>query len=282
MAAAWLYGMHEDDIPLSSDSDMGEACASGGGIAPDQPRSILDEHACITYFADGATAPSVAAVARGAAAPPLARTHTQYAVRLRLDMSAGCGGTIWPAAEVLGAYIASMPQRHAPRRAPDSALDGHPWRHKTVVELGSGTGLLGFFVAKIGCRCATWITDQGPMLPLMHENLALNPDCVDACHVEELNWGEPLSARVPAHPDVLLLADCVYRESAFQPLVDTMCMMATRTTEILFCYHKRRRADKQFFALLKKHFCWDDVDDDDAVRRIAYNRDGTHLYRMWG
>ncbi|KOS16129.1 hypothetical protein Malapachy_3189 [Malassezia pachydermatis] len=172
-----------------------------------------------------------------------------------------------------------MPSRYAPD-ASDLALTQHPWRGKTIVELGSGTGLIGFLVAKLGVGCTTWITDQIPMLPLMEENAALNPDMVDPCHVAELNWGEPVPADVPAKPDVILMADCVYREEAFQPLVDTLCMMATATTEILFCYHKRRRADKRFFGLLKKHFHYDNVSDDNEVRRKAYQTSGTFLMRF--
>lgn len=96
------------------------------------------------------------------------------------------------------------------------------------------------------------------MLELMRQNLELNSD-MDPCEVEELNWGEPIPESVPAKPDVLLLAgeyqrrrhaitessltfrnfslsptvDCVYLETAFQPLVDTMVDLSTRDTEIL-------------------------------------------------
>lgn len=38
-----------------------------------------------------------------------------------------------------------------------------------------------------------------------------------------------------------------------------MCLLASETTEILLCYKKRRKADKRFFHLLKRHFDWEDV-----------------------
>ena len=53
--------------------------------------------------------------------------------------------------------------------------------------------------------------------------------------------GQPLPPTVPHKPHVLLLADCVYLEVAFQPLVDTMADLSTPDTEILFCYQKRRK-----------------------------------------
>lgn len=120
------------------------------------------------------------------------------------------------------------------------------------------------------------------MLSLMSRNLSLNaPSLLDPCHIAELNWGIlPLPTTVPSKPDVLLLADCVYLEVAFQPLVDTMVAMSTKETEILFCYMKRRKADKRFFTLLRKRFEFVDVEDDDEVRTEAYRRQGLRFYRI--
>ena len=74
------------------------------------------------------------------------------------------------------------------------------------------------------------------MMALMQMNLILNEDLSSRCIVAELNWGEAIPEGIPAQPDVLLLADCVYLEVAFQPLVDTMKAMSTRETEILVRY----------------------------------------------
>lgn len=279
-ATLWLFGTHEDDVPITPPLEETE------DIVPDQIPSILDQRARIVYSSEPNVEPRVEieeeSVMTSAIVPkaddPASKPH-EYPIYLKMDMTSGCGGKIWPAAEVLGAYIASMPSRYAPD-APDLALAQHPWHGKTVVELGSGTGLIGFLVAKLGVGCTTWITDQVPMLPLMEENAALNPDMIDVCHVAELNWGERVPDGIPSKPDVVLLADCVYREEAFQPLVDTLCMLSSPNTEILFCYHKRRRADKRFFTMLKRHFKYRHVDDDDTQRRRAYQTNGTFLMRF--
>ncbi|PWY99776.1 hypothetical protein BCV70DRAFT_200689 [Testicularia cyperi] len=253
------------------------------------------------------------------------KAQEYWDVTLKLDMTTGCGGKIWPAAEVLGQYIASRyssPSSPTSLSTPKSTSNStstststsekegvvtekekrtYDWRGKTIVELGSGTGLVGFLVSKLGLGCRVWVTDQIPMLALMRENLTLNPFPPvpgETCVVEELNWGEPLppapspsassalnsnsnSTQVPPKPDVLLLADCVYLESAFQPLVDTMVELSSKDTEILFCYQKRRKADKRFFGLLKKHFTFHDVDDDDPARTLTYRRQGTQLLRVY-
>ncbi|EPQ29388.1 uncharacterized protein PFL1_03143 [Pseudozyma flocculosa PF-1] len=268
--------------------------ATDFSIVPVQRDSIINQRVTIRYYTDASVAP----ITFDPASPPPAsptttatvegdgegqRGRAWYDVVLTLDMTEGCGGKIWPAAEVLGAYIAS---KHAPAASSSSyssaeSTTSSGWKGKTVVELGSGTGLVGFLVAKMGLGCRVWVTDQIPMLPLMTSNHALNQaEMVDPCLVEELNWGQPLPATVPHKPDVLLLADCVYLEVAFQPLVDTMLALSGPSTEILFCYQKRRKADKRFFNLLKRHFTFADVQDDDEQRTRAYRRQGTQLLRV--
>ncbi len=132
----------------------------------------------------------------------------------------GVWGKIWPAAEVLGAYIAgrysSSPSSPAKRNG-DFNNYNFDWRGKRIIELGSGTGLVGYLVHAFHLPgCQVWVTDQDVMLPLMRENLALNfplspnstsstPSSDDGfCKVDELNWGEPLPPSIPP-PDVLLL-----------------------------------------------------------------------------
>lgn len=190
MDAPWLFGRADDSPPPSPDLEP----AQGDELIPEQIPSILGQRAVITYFCDGARAP-VTTVERQDAPLPPARPDA-YAICLTLDMTSGCGGTIWPAAEVLGAYIASMMTRT------HTTPDTHPWRGKTIVELGSGTGLIGFLVAQIGCGATTWITDQVPMLPLMDSNTQLNKErMVDACHVAELNWYVLLLAHAQGRAD---------------------------------------------------------------------------------
>ena len=124
-----LFGVHEDDLPMSPDLEPTE------DIVPEQIPSILDQRACIVY----STAPDVEPrVVSTRDLESDTQAQQEYRIHLRLDMTNGCGGKIWPAAEVLGAYIASMPSRYAPH-ATDLALAQHPWRGKTVVELGSGS-----------------------------------------------------------------------------------------------------------------------------------------------
>ncbi|EJD01274.1 uncharacterized protein FOMMEDRAFT_110963 [Fomitiporia mediterranea MF3/22] len=186
-------------------------------------------------------------------------------VSLRVDASPGCGGIAWPAGEVLSRYIA---------RRPRSSLLG-----KNVIELGSGTGLVGLVAASSGAS-RVWITDQAPMLDIMRENVTLN-GLGDTTHVVEYNWGFPKPDALPSRADLILAADCVYFEPAFPLLVATLCDLVPvcgSCTEVLFCYKKRRKADKRFFTLLKKHFEWKQVDDDPDFS--IYSRDAISLLSL--
>lgn len=83
---------------------------------------------------------------------------------------------------------------------------------------------------------------------------------------------------MPEH-DIILAADCVYFEPAFPLLAQTLVdLVPDQSVEILFCYKKRRKADKRFFALLKKHFMWNEVLDDQ--NRLDYSREAISLLRL--
>ncbi|KAJ4472180.1 putative methyltransferase-domain-containing protein [Lentinula aciculospora] len=180
-------------------------------------------------------------------------------INLRVDASPGCGGIVWPAGQILSNYLI---------RKGSKFLQG-----KRIVELGSGTGLVGLIAAKLG-GSRVWITDQAPLLDIMQQNLSMNR-LQHNCAVAELDWGTSIPATIPL-PDVILAADCVYFEPAFPLLVRTLDALATENTQILFCYKKR--ADKRFFGVLKKRFTWAEVMDD--PNRDIYSRESITLIKL--
>lgn len=181
-------------------------------------------------------------------------------IKLWIDASPGCGGRAWPAGEVLSRYLI--------------ATRAASLRKKRVVELGSGTGLVGLVAGLLGANVD--VTDQAQLLPLMRKNVALNGLEANV-RVTELDWAKPVPQDMRG-PDLLLAADCVYFEPAFPLLCTTLCNIVAQHTEILFCYKKRRKADKRFFALLKKDFDWTHVDDDPDQH--VYSKDAIYLLRL--
>ncbi|KAM6495633.1 putative methyltransferase domain containing protein [Amanita muscaria] len=190
------------------------------------------------------------------------KDQESISISLYIDASPGCGGIAWPAGQILSNYIAKK----------GTAFLGD----KVVVELGSGTGLVGLVAAKVGAK--VWITDQAPLLDIMRRNVEMNL-LQPSVNVAELNWGAGLPPGNIPRPDIILAADCVYFEPAFPLLVQTLDDLSDSSTEILFCYKKRRKADKRFFVFLKKHFSWEDVKDDPD--KIIYNREAISLLRLY-
>ncbi|KAJ3936938.1 MAG: putative methyltransferase-domain-containing protein [Lentinula lateritia] len=187
------------------------------------------------------------------------KAKAMISISIRVDASPGCGGIVWPAGQILSNYLINKGSNF---------LQG-----KCVVELGSGTGLVGLIAAKLGAS-KVWITDQAPLLDIMQQNLSMNSlQC--NCVVAELDWGTSIPAAIPS-PDVILAADCVYFEPAFPLLVQTLDALATERTQVFFCYKKR--ADKRFFGLLKKKFTWAEIMDD--PNRNIYNRESITLIKL--
>ncbi|KAG6897221.1 hypothetical protein C0992_003419 [Termitomyces sp. T32_za158] len=177
----------------------------------------------------------------------LQHPHIKTEIALAVDASPGCGGIAWPAGEVLSSYLV--------KRGPDFV------HGRSILELGSGTGLVGLVAAKLQLqktaptRAQTpnvWITDQASL---------------------------PSSFPMP---DLVLAADCVYFEPAFPLLVQTLCdlvdVAGRKEPEVLFCYKKRRKADKRFFSILGKAFIWNEVMDDPD--RVTYSREAITLLRL--
>lgn len=131
--------------------------SSSKALIPEQRSSIINQRAIIRYYRDLGREPRLLGdekeqeqkqqelMVKGDEPPAAER----YDVSLLLDVSTGCGGKIWPAAQVLGQYLAGKMEVLAEK-----------WKGKTVVELGSGTGLVGFLLAKMGVGAETWVTDQ--------------------------------------------------------------------------------------------------------------------------
>ena len=99
--------------------------------------------------------------------PPAEQTHPSLVhILLRVDASPGCGGIAWPAGEVFQysspLFLAFSTPPHSlfkkvlanylARRGPDALA------RLSVLELGSGTGLVGLVAAKLGALVC--ITDQ--------------------------------------------------------------------------------------------------------------------------
>lgn len=108
----------------------------------------------------------------------------------------------------------------------------------------------------------------------MAQNIHLN-GVSDRVQAEVYDWGSSRPEAIPAHPDVILAADCVYFEPAFPLLLQTLSDLIGPNTVCYFCFKRRRRADMNFVKALKKQFLVEPVLDDPD--REVYARENISL-----
>lgn len=110
------------------------------------------------------------------------------------------------------------------------------FENKSILELGSGTGLTGIVAAKQCALSRITLTDcHSQVLRLLEENVALNGCRRDTVRVLHLNWDSPSLDNVDGlspPPDYVLAADVVYDETIFQPLVNVLTLLSSRNSRI--------------------------------------------------
>jgi len=182
-----------------------------------------------------------------------------FEVRLVQRKIKGIAHQLWPAATHLCRYI------DANLDTVFSAYGG--LENCRAIELGAGIGLVGVYLAALGCKRVV-LTDLPEAMELLQTNSGVN-DCAGAAAAMPLCWGNAseteaaLSAALPAESDapppplLIVAADCVYWESLFEPLVDTLCELCLRNSRsrgarVLMSHVRRWRRDAKFFKLCCK------------------------------
>lgn len=100
-------------------------------------------------------------------------------------------------------------------------LDENLFAGKSIVEVGSGSGIVGSSLALLGARCV--LTDQAPVMDLLRVNLNQNLPGRLQEHVElkEFMWGSEISSLLSADSplDFVIGSDLIYAHEGIPPLV---------------------------------------------------------------
>ncbi|XP_064420778.1 protein-lysine methyltransferase METTL21D isoform X2 [Latimeria chalumnae] len=153
------------------------------------------------------------------------------------------GCVVWDAALVLCKYLETK-QFNRKRR--------HAFLKKSVIELGSGTGVVGLMAATLGANVT--LTDLPDLQDLLKINITENKHLITgSVQAKVLKWGENMSEFLPA-PDYVLMADCIYYEESLIPLVKTLKDLTGPETCIICCYEQRTMGknpeiEKKFFEI---------------------------------
>jgi len=99
--------------------------------------------------------------------------------------SIGTGGSVWLPSVVMWWWL--LEDQKSPY-GPVSSAVGHLEKHRHVLELGSGLGVVGVALASFGFECVT-LTDIEKQLPLMKSNVELNVADLTTVRFASHVWG---------------------------------------------------------------------------------------------
>ncbi|KAI8140725.1 putative methyltransferase-domain-containing protein [Fennellomyces sp. T-0311] len=204
------------------------------------------------------------------------------------------GGYIWLTAIVFCTYLESLTTKRK----------RHDWiqmdRSKRWVELGSGVGLIGIMLAKLGIEEVV-ITDIPELVDIMERNVEANELRVrslsgrrknDAEHdhavvVEPLLWNDTEAiAHIQSAGaiDYLVACDCIYSEASAVDLVLTMDALATDQTSVICVSEVRNQAaQEKFMAQAQELFTVEEVAPhawQDKASKVAFN-ETLKMYKMY-
>lgn len=133
---------------------------------------------------------------------------------------------------------------------------------KEILELGSGTGLLGFLLGKIISGSRIILSDcHDSVLRLLHENHQINFASTSNNSIEilDLPWEtfeQSLLVNRNISPDFILAADVIYDDTLFEPLVRTINeifqLKQNDVRLILACTVRNHKTLQKFLEMLSK------------------------------
>lgn len=177
---------------------------------------------------------------------------------IRQFPSQGISFKIWAAANTLVTLLEQF--HHQPNDSPLSFVFDSHCPTLRILELGSGTGLVGIAAAAILSAKVT-ITDLPNVLPNLSFNtkanssvLLLNNGTVD---VKSLRWGEieDMSC-IGKDFNFILGSDLVYHDNLYEPLLKTLQFYLGDNSDTVFVMAHSRRWKKEsaFFKKARKMF----------------------------
>lgn len=180
------------------------------------------------------------------------------------DSSFGHGGSIWDGALVLVKYFEKNYEKLR------SKFD---FSNKTIVELGSGTGICGIIFSEFAPK-AIYLTDLQYLFPLMNENIKLNKKFLQSeIFVEELIWGEKSYEKIDEifknntnGVDFLIFSDLIDSSGIYlEDLMKTIeyCFIKNPKLVIFNCYtiHKKKTVDSFIELLNQKKINFNEIDN---------------------
>lgn len=183
-------------------------------------------------------------------------------VVIRQLPSQGLSFQLWPAATSLFSLL-DLHRSH-PSTSPlsPSLSSPSPRCRLRILELGSGTGLVGI-TAALTLSADVTVTDLPHVLPNLEFNARANSDVLarhgGSVEVAALCWGEvdQMEGLVGREYDLVLGSDVVYHDHLYDPLLRTLgffLVKGRRRTVFVMAHLRRWKKEAVFFKRARKTF----------------------------
>ncbi|XP_043694993.1 protein-lysine methyltransferase METTL21D-like [Telopea speciosissima] len=175
--------------------------------------------------------------------------------------SQGIPFKLWPAAKSLVTLLDNyqLQPSSSPLTQIFSAFSNVSQHNRLrILELGSGTGLVGITAAAILGANVT-LTDLPNVVPNLQSNVDANCNTLTlnggSINVVTLRWGEAEDMESIGHEfDLLLASDVVYHDHLFDPLLKTLQFYLRNNTGFVMAHLKRWKKESVFFKKARKLF----------------------------
>ena len=155
-------------------------------------------------------------------------------VKIEQEGQVGIGGMVWDASLILAKFL------YCNR---DSVFA----RVRTVLEVGSGTGICGLACALMSEKLRVTLSDLDSHLPLIRTNIDINATTNVYC--EEIDWFNSTDEK---KYDMVIGSDCVYDVELFEPLLDTLDKVTTKDSVVFLCNELRMTRDLGFYKIAQR------------------------------
>ncbi|OWM66373.1 protein N-lysine methyltransferase METTL21A [Punica granatum] len=206
-------------------------------------------------------------------------------VAIRQLRSQGLSFQLWPAATT---FVSVLDDSAAGPLSATIAAAGDLGRLR-ILELGSGTGLVGI-AAAVALGADVTVTDLPHVLPNLHFNAEANASILAATggtvRVATLRWGEAEDVELIGNEfDLVLGSDVVYYDYLYDPLLKTLKLLFEGVAEerrrkkmVFVMAHMRRwKKESAFFKKARKIF---DVEVVHSDKPCPGQRMGVAVYRF--
>jgi protein N-lysine methyltransferase METTL21A len=207
------------------------------------------------------------------------KLNEEYSIKINENSKFGIAGEIWSSAYLLSSLIISEKCQKL-------------MKNKTILEIGSGTGICGLFACLAGAK-KVYLTDREDNLEILYKNFELNKSQIDEkkCNVEikSLDWNYfPSVKNISDKIDLIIASDIIYHGMNYQKILELMRFFSQNkninskfsNTEILLAFTNRLSSSFEFFDIIdleKEHWEIKKLNnenfyfDEDIIQKTQYS-----------